>query len=69
LTISTTGWGRRFDEPIQAGKRELVTLRDAGEFIAALPKAQHHRPEWQLAMSMLLQAAEAAASSCWRGSR
>jgi hypothetical protein len=57
--MSHAGWSRRFDEPIMIGKRELVTLRDAGEFITALPKVQHDRPEWQLAMSLLLQAAEA----------
>jgi len=26
---------------------KLVTLRDAGEYIAKLPKAVHDRPEWQ----------------------
>jgi hypothetical protein len=28
----------------------LVTLRDAGEYIAALPKKEHAAPEWQAAM-------------------
>jgi hypothetical protein len=33
-------WSGRFDEPIMAGKRELVTLRDAGKFIARLPETE-----------------------------
>jgi hypothetical protein len=37
--------------------RELVTLKDAGEFIAKLPKAEHSEPEWQAAMSALMIAA------------
>jgi hypothetical protein len=34
--------------------RKLVTLRDAGEYIAALPKAEHDQPEWQAAMEVLI---------------
>ena len=35
------GWQRRFDDPIflQDG-RQLVTLQDAGNYIAKLPKAE-----------------------------
>jgi hypothetical protein len=52
-------WARAFDDPIPLPDGStLRTLREAGEFIAALPRAQHDRPEWQLAMAMLLQAAE-----------
>ena len=58
--MSQNDWGRRFDDPITLPEgRTLRTLRDVGEFITALPKAQHDRPEWQLAVAMLLQAAEA----------
>jgi hypothetical protein len=28
----------------------LATLRDAGQYIAALPKKEHAAPEWQAAM-------------------
>jgi hypothetical protein len=42
----TKGWGRPFDDPIKVLGGNLVTLRDAGRYIAALPKAQHDAPEW-----------------------
>jgi hypothetical protein len=50
----TKGWGRPFEEPIEIAGRKLVTLRDAGEYIAALPKRDHDRPEWQTALEVLL---------------
>ena len=31
-----TGWRRPFEDPIEADGRKLVTLRDAGEYIAGL---------------------------------
>jgi hypothetical protein len=37
---------------------ELVTLRDAGEYINALPKREQDKPEWQYAVRQLLRAAE-----------
>jgi hypothetical protein len=52
-------WSRVFDEPIHLPSgRELVTLRDAGEHIAALPKKEHAAPEWQAAMEALILVAE-----------
>jgi len=36
----------------------LVTLRDAGEYIATLPKKEHAAPEWQPAMEALILVAE-----------
>nr|WP_084801520.1 hypothetical protein [Bradyrhizobium sp. Ec3.3] len=36
----------------------MATLRDAGEYIAELPKAVHDRPEWQAAMEALILVAE-----------
>ena len=38
--------------------RELLTLRDAAEYITALPKAEHDAVEWQIAMETLLLIAE-----------
>jgi hypothetical protein len=32
-------------------------LRDAGEYIASLPKKEHAAPEWQAAMQALICAA------------
>ena len=50
---------RAFDDPISLpGRRELVTLRDAGSYIAALPRAKQESPEWQIAAEALIMAAE-----------
>lgn len=54
----TKGWGRPFEEPIEVAGRTLVTLLDAGEYIAALPKKEHNAPKWQAAMEALLLVAE-----------
>ncbi len=53
-------WSRAFDRPISlpGGAGELVTLRDAGEHVAALPKAEQHRDHWRTATDLLLAAAE-----------
>ena len=41
-------WSRAFDEPIQPPKgKALVTLKDAAEYILALPKSKQESPEWQ----------------------
>ena len=53
------GWSRQFDEPIAlADGHELATLRDAGEYIAKLSKAEHTAPEWQAAMGALILVAD-----------
>lgn len=53
------GWGRPFEEPIEmAGREPLRTLMDAGEYIAALPKAQQNKSHWQAAAEALLLVAE-----------
>jgi hypothetical protein len=36
----------------------LLTLRDAAEYITALPKAEHDAADWQVAMETLLLVAE-----------
>jgi hypothetical protein len=52
-------WSVRFHIPIALPDgRELVTLRDAGEYIQSLPKAKHERPEWLFAVEMLMAAVE-----------
>jgi hypothetical protein len=56
--MTERGWGRPFDDPIEVNGRKLVTLRDAGEYIAALPKKEHDAPEWQAAMEALILVAE-----------
>ncbi len=47
-------WDRKFDEPIPLPRGcQLVTLRDAGNYILKLPEAEHTAPEWQAAMEAL----------------
>jgi hypothetical protein len=36
----------------------LVTLRDAGDYITKLPKAEHSAAEWQAAMEALILVAD-----------
>ena len=52
-------WSRAFHVPITTPDGlTLRTLRDAGEYIQALPRAKSQRPEWQIAAEMLLEAVE-----------
>jgi len=48
-------WARPFDDPILLpGGRELVTLRDAADYIMKLPKAEQNLDAWQAAVEALL---------------
>ena len=48
-------WSQRFNDPIPLPKgRQLVTLKDAGNYITKLPKAEHKVAEWQAAMEALI---------------
>jgi hypothetical protein len=52
-------WSLKFDEPIAAPNHlKLRTLRDAGEYVTALPKADQAKPHWQTAAHELMMAAE-----------
>jgi len=52
-------WFKRFVDPIVLPDgRELLTLRDAAEYITALPKAEHDAADWQVAMQTLILVAE-----------
>jgi hypothetical protein len=54
-----SGWQRRFDDPIPLpGGGQLVTLKDAAEYILALPAKTSEQEHWQLAMQMLIDAAD-----------
>ena len=45
------GWQRKFEDPIPLPKgRQLVTLKDAADYIMKLPKKQSDLPEWQAAI-------------------
>jgi hypothetical protein len=57
--VSKAVWSRRFEDPIPLpGGRQLATLKDAGNYITKLPKAEHATPEWQAAMESLVLVAE-----------
>jgi hypothetical protein len=52
-------WARAFDDPVLLpGGRELVTLRDAADYIMKLPKAEQDLEEWQAAVDALLLVVE-----------
>jgi hypothetical protein len=52
-------WSAAFDSPIAIEDgRQLVTLRDAGEYIGSLPAKTQKRAEWQAAAEALLLVAE-----------
>jgi hypothetical protein len=53
------GWHRTFDDPIplpDAG--ELRTLREAGNYIAGLPKREHDTAAWLAAIQALMLVVE-----------
>jgi hypothetical protein len=44
-------WDTAFDGPVELPNGKTArTLRDAGECIAKLPKAEHEQKAWQTAM-------------------
>jgi hypothetical protein len=52
-------WARPFDDPVLLpGGHELVTLRDAADYIMKLPKAEQDLDEWQAAVEAVIMAAE-----------
>src|SRR5215471_13162034 len=59
LLSAKAGWSRRFDDPIALPNGgELVTLRDAGVYIVALPPREAKQPHWQTTMQYLILTAE-----------
>jgi hypothetical protein len=54
-----TGWKRPFEDPIPLSRgRQLVTLKDAADYIMKLPKSEQNLAEWQVATEVLIMAAE-----------
>lgn len=52
-------WDLRFTDPIPVpGGKRLVTLRDAGAYVADLPRETHNSPIWQTAIDCLLLATD-----------
>src|SRR5467141_4287239 len=57
--IMATDWSRAFDDPIPLPRgRQLVTLKDAAEYVQKLPKAEQDHEEWQAAVEALLLVVE-----------
>jgi len=56
---SPRGWKRLFEDPVTLPNgRKLVTLLDAGNYIAGLPRKEHESDAWQAAIEALLLAAQ-----------
>lgn len=52
-------WNLRFEDPVRLPDgRIITTLREAGNYIAGLPKKQQRLPHWEVATEALLMAAE-----------
>jgi hypothetical protein len=57
--VSVVSWDQRFYDPIELpGRKPLVTIRDAAQFIIRLPIAERDAEEWQAPMQALLLVAE-----------
>jgi hypothetical protein len=53
--MADTGSQREFEDPIPLPDgRKLITLRDAADYITALPKKESDLPEWQTAIEVLV---------------
>ena len=51
-------WLREFENPIVVDGETLLTLLDAGDYIAAMPDAVTAQPHWRNALRELLSAAQ-----------
>jgi hypothetical protein len=52
-------WSTPFEDAVPLpSSRKLVTLKDATDYIAGLPKREAGLPEWQAAIEALMLAAE-----------
>jgi hypothetical protein len=57
--MSEAGWSKLFEDPVTLPNgRKFVTLLDAGNYIASLPRKEHESEPWQAAIEALLLAAE-----------
>jgi len=52
-------WSTAFEDPVSlGGKRKLLTLRQAADYIMQLPEDAQHEARWQTAIETLINAAE-----------
>ena len=56
--VPDRAWDRPFDDPIVLPRRWLETLRDAGEYVARLPRKMKNQEHWRTAAEALLIAPE-----------
>ena len=57
--MADKGWRRTVDDPLPLPDgRALRTPRDAGQYIAKLPKREHDAEKWQVAIRALVLVAE-----------
>jgi hypothetical protein len=55
---SRQGRHRSFDDPITVDESTLRTLREAADYIVALPEKESRQEHWQIAVHHLMLAAE-----------
>jgi hypothetical protein len=68
MSERSAGWSRKFEDPIAlADGRELITLRDAADYITSLPKKESDLPEWQTAIEALMLCSRGG-HTMWRAS-
>jgi hypothetical protein len=61
LRKSPRGWTRPFEDPIPLPHgRQLVTLKDAADYIMKLPKSEQNLAQWQVATGALIMALKVA---------
>jgi hypothetical protein len=51
-------WSRRFFDPIYLPNGCQLELREAAEYITALPTSEHDLPHWRAAVEVLILSAE-----------
>jgi hypothetical protein len=52
-------WSRRFEDPVSPPDGpSLITLRDAAEYMMALPKKELKTDHWRLAVEQVIEASE-----------
>jgi hypothetical protein len=53
--VKFLSWDQRFFDPIELlGRKPLVTLRDAAQYVMKLPKAERQATPWQAAAEVLM---------------
>jgi hypothetical protein len=53
--VADKGWQRKFEDPIPLPNgRQLVTLKDAADYMTSLPKKESDLPDWQTAIGVLM---------------